>query len=99
MPTASRSTAAFATELLDREIFTSLLEARTLIEQHRCDYNDRRPHSSLGYKTPKQFAREHQAMEAAGLWKAAEKARLPTGLGKRPPSTARVSHISHSLCY
>jgi hypothetical protein len=25
-------------------------------------------------------------------------ARLPTGLGKRPPSTARVSHSSHSLC-
>ena len=25
--------------------------------------------------------------------------RLSTGLGKRPPSPTRVSHISHSLCY
>jgi hypothetical protein len=38
-------------------------------------------------------------MEADVLWKAAMKPRLPTGLGKRPPTTTRVSHISHSPCY
>lgn len=74
----------FRDELLDREIFTSLLEARTLIEQHRRDYNERRPHSSLGYKTPKEFAREHQAMESAGLWKAAEKRAFPQALENAP---------------
>jgi transposase InsO family protein len=74
----------FRDELLDREIFTSLLEGHTLIEQHRRDYNERRPHSSLGYKTPKEFAREHQAMESAGLWKAAEKRAFPQALENAP---------------
>lgn len=39
-------------ELLDREIFTTLKEARVLIEQWRREYNQVRPHSSLGYKPP-----------------------------------------------
>lgn len=43
-------------ELLDREIFATLLEARTLIEDHRRQYNDSRVHSSLGYRTPAEFA-------------------------------------------
>ena len=43
-------------ELLDRELFTSLEEARVVLEDHRLDYNHRRPHSSLGYLTPAEFA-------------------------------------------
>jgi putative transposase len=39
-------------ELLDREIFTTLEEARVLIEQWRQEYNQVRPHSSLGYRPP-----------------------------------------------
>lgn len=39
-------------ELLDREIFTPLLEAKVLIENWRRTYNTVRPHSSLGYKPP-----------------------------------------------
>ncbi len=39
-------------ELLNREIFTTLVEARILIEQWRREYNHFRPHSSLGYRTP-----------------------------------------------
>ena len=39
-------------ELLKREIFTTLEEARVLIEQWRRDYNQVRPHSSLGYQPP-----------------------------------------------
>jgi len=37
---------------LDREIFTTLLEAKVLIENWRREYNTIRPHSSLGYKPP-----------------------------------------------
>ncbi|MBA2116161.1 IS3 family transposase ISDsp1 [Planctomycetes bacterium FF15] len=39
-------------ELLDREIFDTLLEAKVLIEQWRVEYNTVRPHSSLGYRPP-----------------------------------------------
>ena len=39
-------------ELLDREIFYSLAEARVLIERWRRHYNTERPHSSLGYRPP-----------------------------------------------
>ena len=39
-------------ELLNREIFTTLTEARVLIEQWRREYNQVRPHSSLGYRPP-----------------------------------------------
>ena len=37
-------------ELLDREIFTTLEEAKVLIEQWRRNYNQVRPHSALGYQ-------------------------------------------------
>ena len=39
-------------ELLDREIFDTLLEAKVLIERWREHYNTVRPHSSLGYRPP-----------------------------------------------
>jgi putative transposase len=39
-------------ELLDREVFETLLEAKVLIEQWRVEYNTVRPHSSLGYRPP-----------------------------------------------
>jgi transposase InsO family protein len=39
-------------ELLDREIFYTLIEAQVLIEQWRRDYNWKRPHSALGYRPP-----------------------------------------------
>ena len=39
-------------ELLNGEIFDTLLEAKVLLERWRQDYNQRRPHSSLGYRPP-----------------------------------------------
>jgi putative transposase len=39
-------------ELLNREVFTTLMEAKILIEQWRKEYNHIRPHSSLGYRPP-----------------------------------------------
>lgn len=39
-------------ELLNREIFTTLWEAKVLIEGWRREYNEVRPHSSLGYRPP-----------------------------------------------
>jgi putative transposase len=39
-------------ELLNREIFKTLTEARVLIEEWRREYNQIRPRSALGYKPP-----------------------------------------------
>jgi putative transposase len=39
-------------ELLDREVFDTLLEAKVLVERWKLEYNHIRPHSSLGYRPP-----------------------------------------------
>jgi transposase InsO family protein len=39
-------------ELLNREIFTTLTEAKVLIASWRKEYNQFRPHSSLHYRPP-----------------------------------------------
>ena len=46
----------FRQELLDRELFLGLEDARWCVDQWRLDYNHHRPHSSLGYVPPAQFA-------------------------------------------
>jgi putative transposase len=46
----------FSDEVLKREVFADLLEAKVLIEDYCGHYNHRRPHSALGYLTPAEFA-------------------------------------------
>ncbi len=43
-------------ECLDREIFVGMEELRYMCEKYRLDYNHHRPHQSLGYLTPAQYA-------------------------------------------
>ena len=43
-------------EFLNREIFNTLTETQVLAEGHRVYHNLDRPHSSLGYLTPAEFA-------------------------------------------
>ena len=43
-------------ECLNRELFGSLREARVILGQWRQEYNEQRPHSSLGYRTPSEYA-------------------------------------------
>jgi putative transposase len=45
-------------ECLNLEWFNNRDEAKVIIEQWRKHYNEKRPHSSLGYKTPAQFRAE-----------------------------------------
>jgi len=52
-------------ECLNREIFRNTLEAQIIIEGWREEYNRYRPHSSLGYMTPEEFASQYRA-EAPG---------------------------------
>jgi putative transposase len=63
----------FRDELLNRELFETLTEAKVLTEDYRLDYNHRRPHSALGYRTPAAYA----AVCAAGAAGPREPAVLP----------------------
>jgi transposase InsO family protein len=45
----------FRDECLNERWFMTLAEARQAIEALRRDYNEVRPHSSLGNRTPKEF--------------------------------------------
>lgn len=49
----------FRDECLSAHWFLALADARFQIEQWRRDYNEVRPHSSLGNRTPREFTEEH----------------------------------------
>ena len=52
-------------ELLAREQFDTLLEAKVLVERWRREYNTRRTHSSLGYRPPAPEAIEPRSFASA----------------------------------
>jgi putative transposase len=54
-------------ELLNAHVFTNIFTARDLAEAWRRDYNDLRPHSALGYRTPREFAQGFQTTEPSQL--------------------------------
>lgn len=47
-------------ELLNCNWFKDIMEVRARVEEWRRDYNTQRPHSSLGYLTPEEFALQQQ---------------------------------------
>jgi putative transposase len=57
-------------ECLNLNWFQNLFDARRKIAAWRIEYNEERPHSSLGYKTPKEFA-----AQAASFYTAEREAR------------------------
>jgi transposase InsO family protein len=57
-------------EVLSREQFETLAHAQAILESWRQQYNDERPHSALGYRTPEAFAaacRRHAGPGSAAL--------------------------------
>ena len=52
-------------ELLEREAFDTLLEAKVLFVRWRQHYNTIRPHSALGYRPPAPEARQPCAVASA----------------------------------
>lgn len=67
-------------ECLNRELFGTLAEARVILESWRVEYNEHRPHSSLGYQTPAEFARSKFGL-------------LPA-YGLLPPKLAKINQTS-----
>jgi putative transposase len=76
--------------------FENLFDARRKIAAWRKEYNEERPHSSLGYRTPTEFAAALRTKESCGKdarWKNL-KSDFPTALGN--PAEAAGFPLSHS---
>lgn len=54
-------------ELLNREVFVSLYEVQLHLDWWRREYNEVRPHSALGYRSPLEFAQLSFAQPPASL--------------------------------
>jgi putative transposase len=54
-------------ECLDENWFTSIEDAKIKIESWRIDYNEQRPHSSLGNETPQAFAESWRQSKTANM--------------------------------
>ena len=52
-------------ECLNRELFGHLREARVILESWRLEYNERRPHSALGYRTPNEYAEKDEPLDGS----------------------------------
>jgi putative transposase len=58
----------FRDECLNQHWFVNLAHARRVVETWRLDYNRARPHSSLGYLTPNEFAQQVRGTTPASLF-------------------------------
>jgi putative transposase len=66
-------------ECLNVHQFTSMAEVQQIIEAWRLDYNQHRPHSSLGHLTPNEFLEQRQALQTGEEVGALVKICLGTG--------------------
>ena len=58
---------SFRDECLNMEAFWSPAHAQVIVEKWRLHYNQERPHSSLGYRTPEEFRRAWEEGNAGAL--------------------------------
>jgi putative transposase len=72
-------------ELLNRELFLSVPEARYVLDEWRQEYNHRRPHSSLNWQTPAAYAAKLVDRQA-GAFSAASRVESPVGAAPLPPT-------------
>lgn len=66
-------------ELLNREVFDTLLEAKILVERWRYEYNHIRPHSALGYRPPAPEVIMPADVKNMPLWPGVATLRQPKG--------------------
>ncbi len=83
----------FRDECLNQNWFVDLADARRIIEAWRVDYNTVRPHSSLGYRTPDEFAREarHRPLPDKILMVRLFLLPFPGAAGRSSPGRSRAS--------
>jgi putative transposase len=77
----------FRDECLSLEWFLSRAQAKVVIEAWRRHYNEVRPHSSLGYLTPAEFAAKFEQTNAAPASATGRDAARQGGFAPRPVAT------------
>jgi putative transposase len=85
----------FREECLNVNWFCNVMDGRWKIAAWKKEYNEERPHSSLGYRTPEEFAREISGEKGCGkgaAWKS--KNNFSTPLGN--PANGAGFPLSHS---
>ena len=78
--------ASLRDECLSMESFWSVKHAQVVAERWRVDYNQERPHSSLGYRTPSEF-RQAWDEQHAGALPPAPRSLAPSGAPEGQHST------------
>ncbi len=73
----------FEEEFLSQELFRGREEAASLAERYRVEYNEVRPHSSLGYKTPARYAAECAIPNVASAPAALRPSPTPPNRGRK----------------
>ena len=91
-------------ELLNEILFLSLAHARAMLAEWRTDYNVDRPHSSIGWQTPNEYA----ATRSIVGWRASTSMKgqfvldaLDRGIwqGKTPDNKSLVRHSDRAAQY
>lgn len=77
-------------ELLNRELFLGLAEARYVLDEWRNDYNHRRPHSGIGWQTPAGYAA--RLNDADEVFSSASFADPPVGASPLPTAQQACPH-------
>jgi putative transposase len=80
-------------ELLNETLFCSLPHARMMLAAWRDDYNVRRPHSGLGWRTPAEYAATFEPQRAQALRSMAGSAPAPVVQPAQTSITNRRSYL------
>jgi transposase InsO family protein len=82
-------------ECLNLELFTSMREARVVLGDFQTHHNHHRPHSSLGYQTPAEFAarcREQGGLPALDAHDQRGGSKAELFMGNAPRCAAGIAH-------
>ena len=81
-------------ELLNEAVFSSLAEARIMLDAWKHDYNTARPHSRLGWLTPSEFARTATPVQAMAIGAAYTEGSAPMAIA---PHAHKGNHEAKTL--
>jgi putative transposase len=90
----------FRDECLNQEVFGSVTEARVITRRWRQYYNEARPHSSLGYRTPAEFRTAWETAQAGApppdpcAWEQARSERWKSSSGRCPLPVAEGNCVA-----